>query len=206
MAGNPENMVRSDMGFFDRLANGNFKTTPDGRRLFFPWGMLGSGYAIASEQDYRRLHRQIKGYLIVCIVLGFITPSLFGGYVAFVVILALLLGFYRLWMWRLLPRLNHSDERLSPRESMAASAHVYSSRVLWLLAIAALACVGGGIWMLVVDPSFVADSSDRLDPSDRLIVLASTILTGLCGAIIARMLWLRRRNAGDGAGPNPPNG
>jgi hypothetical protein len=32
----------SVMGYFDGLASGSFKTSQDGRRLFFPWGVLGS--------------------------------------------------------------------------------------------------------------------------------------------------------------------
>ena len=45
------------MGYFDALTSGYFKTAPDGRKLFFPWGVLGRGYAIDSEQDYERLRR-----------------------------------------------------------------------------------------------------------------------------------------------------
>jgi hypothetical protein len=37
--------------------------------LFFPWGVLGRGYTIDSEQDYERLRRQVKAYTIVSLVL-----------------------------------------------------------------------------------------------------------------------------------------
>ena len=57
------------MGYFDGLTSGSFKTAQDGRRLFFPWGVLGSGYAIASEQDYQRLRRQVKAYMVAMLVL-----------------------------------------------------------------------------------------------------------------------------------------
>ena len=30
----------------DALTSGYFKTAPDGRKLFFPWGVLGRGYTI----------------------------------------------------------------------------------------------------------------------------------------------------------------
>jgi hypothetical protein len=55
--------------------------------------------------------------------------------------------------------------------------------VLWGLEIGALALVGGGIIMLVVDPS------------QWLIALASIFLFGLCAAKFTRMLVLRRRMA-----------
>ena len=68
------------MGYFDGLISGSFKTTQDGRRLFFPWGVLGSGYSIASERDYQRLRQQVKGYMIVSLVL-IIASGSFEGYV-----------------------------------------------------------------------------------------------------------------------------
>ena len=43
------------MGYFDALTSGTFKTTPDGKRLFFPWGTLGRGYIVGTETDYERL-------------------------------------------------------------------------------------------------------------------------------------------------------
>ena len=48
------------MGYFDALTSSYFKTTPDGRKLFFPWGVLGRGYTIDSEQDYERLGGRSK--------------------------------------------------------------------------------------------------------------------------------------------------
>jgi hypothetical protein len=38
------------MGFFNALTSSGFKTGQDGRKLFFPWGVLGRGYIIDSER------------------------------------------------------------------------------------------------------------------------------------------------------------
>ena len=57
------------MGYFDALTSGAFKTTPEGRRLFFPWGAMGRGYEIGPEQDYETLRRRIKLWTIVGLVL-----------------------------------------------------------------------------------------------------------------------------------------
>ncbi len=35
-------------GYFNALTAGYFKTGADGRKLFFPWGTMGRGYAIPS--------------------------------------------------------------------------------------------------------------------------------------------------------------
>jgi Ca2+/Na+ antiporter len=171
------------MGYFDGLTSGSFKTTQDGRRLFFPWGILGSGYSIASEQDYQRLRQQVKAYMIVTLVLIIATNS-FKGYVVSVVVAALLTTLYLAWMWYLLRRLKNSGEKLSLQESMTSQATAYGAVVLWLLEIATLALVCGGIFM------FVADRSQWL------VALGATIFFGLCAAMIARMLVLRRQTAG----------
>jgi hypothetical protein len=169
------------MGYFDGLTSGSFKTTQDGRWLFFPWGVLGSGYAITSEQDYQRLRQQVKVYMIVSLVLVVASGS-FEGYVVPVVVGVLLATFYLAWMWHVLRRLKDSGESLSLQESMTSQAHAHGVVMLWLLEIGALALVGGGVFMLVVDP--------RQWP----VALASIILFGLCAAKIGRMLVLRRRN------------
>jgi hypothetical protein len=170
------------MGYFDGLTSSTFKTTKDGRRLFFPWGVLGSGYSISSEQDYRRLQQQVKAYMIVSLVL-IIASSSFEGYLVSVVIAALLVTFYLAWMWYVLRRLQYSGESLSLQESMTSQARAYGVVVLWLLEIGSLAFVAGGIFMLVVDPR------------QWLVALASIVFFGLCAAKAARMLVLRRRTA-----------
>jgi len=171
------------MGYFDALTSGSFKTAQDGRRLFFPWGIWGRGYAMASEQDYERLRQQMKTYYIVSLVLiiGSVAAKI---YVASIIVGALLLGFYLVWMRSLLPRLQPSGERLSLQESMTNQARTHNVVVLWLLEIAVLAFVCGGILILV------------FDPSNWLIALPSIGFFGLCAVAITRMLLLRRANAG----------
>ena len=171
------------MGYFDALTSGSFKTTQDGRRLFFPWGVLGRGYSIANEQDYLRLRQQVKGYLIVSMVL-MIGSQPFGGYLVVVAIAALCTTLYLAWVWYVLRRLNISDEKLSLQESMTTQARAHGMVGLWLLEIGALAFVGCGILILVVDPR------------QWLVALASIGFFGLCAAKITRMLVLRRRTAG----------
>jgi hypothetical protein len=177
------------MGYFDALTSGSFKTTEDGRRLFFPWGVLGKGYSVASEQDYRRLQKQVKGYMIVSLVL-IIASGSFGGYFddsvipAPVAVGALVLALYLAWIWHVLGRLTVSDESLSLKESVTSQASALGVVMLWLMEVAALAFVASGIFMLVVDP--------RLWP----IALSGIILFGISAAKTTYMLLLRRRTRG----------
>ena len=89
------------MGYFDALTSGYFKTAPDGRKLFFPWGILGRGYTIDSDPDYERLRRQVKAYTIVSLVL-IVGVTALQAYVGAVVIGALLIAFYLGWLRYLL--------------------------------------------------------------------------------------------------------
>lgn len=170
------------MGYFDALTSGYFKTAPDGRKLFFPWGVLGRGYTIDSEQDYERLRRQVKAYMVVALVPIIVTAAL-RAYVGALVIAMLLVVFYLVWMRFLLRGLLPSDERLSVQDSMTAQARAHSAAGLWLLEIGALAFVGLGMIIIVIDPG------------NWLIALGSIVFFGFCAGVGARMLVLRRRAA-----------
>src|ERR1700680_138244 len=105
------------MGYFDALTSSAFKTTPDGRKLFFPWGAMGRGYEIGPEQDYETLRWRIKLWIIVALGLMWAASQLLGFLASFIVTAAML-AFYLGWMWYLLRSLRPSAERLTVRESM----------------------------------------------------------------------------------------
>ena len=168
------------MGYFDALTSSSFKTAPDGTKLFFPWGTLGSGYSIASEQDFLRLRRQIKIYLTVSLVLIVISNPLLG-YLNTFAIAVILIGFYLVWMRYALRGLKKSSEKLSLQESMTSQALAHNLTTLWLLQFAAVAFVVIGIVML-----FTSSGS-------RLIGLLAILFFGVCGIFTARMIALRRR-------------
>jgi hypothetical protein len=167
------------MGYFDGLTSSSSKTTPDGHRLFYPWGVLGRGYVIGSEREYERLRRQIKIYLIVgmAVTAG---PTLFRAYLVAVVALAAWSAFYIAWTFQLLRGLQPSHERLSLRESMATQAREQSLVLLWILEIAAIGFVAGGVLILV------------FDPGKWLGATAGILFFGLCAACVACMLVMRR--------------
>ena len=85
------------MGYFDGLTSGSFKTAEDGRKLFFPWGVLGRGYVLASEQDDARLRRQLKVYMMVSLALIIFTGPLAGN-LATLALAGPLVGFHFVWM------------------------------------------------------------------------------------------------------------
>ena len=167
-------------GYFNALTSSSFKTMPDGRRLFFPWGVLGGGYIIATEEDYQPLRQQMKAYTITSLVLIIGSVIALTTLAAFAVA-ALLIVAYAAWMPFLLRGLQRSQERLSLTESMTSQARTHHTATLWALQIVALAFVVIGAVMIV------------MTPDQRLAGVASVLFFGVCAGIFARMLMLRRQ-------------
>jgi hypothetical protein len=171
------------MRYFNALTDAYFKTDKDGRTVFFPWGFLGRGYTLASDEETQRLRRQIKSYIIVSMVLV----------VAVMVPLGLLSGlavgvpfvlFYLVWMFYLLRRLQRSDERMSMKEGLQAQASGYNNPIfLWLMDIVSLAFVVSGVVIVIVEPG------------EWPMALLTVAMFGSCAAFFTRLLILRRRTA-----------
>ncbi len=172
------------MGYFDALTSSSFKTTEDGQQLFFPWGILGRGYNIPSEQEFERLRRQIKAYMVVSLPL-IIAVITWKGILGGVVLFPILTVPYVFWAQFQCRRLRRTDEKLTLSESVAGQAREHSTVVLWLMEVGALTFVAGGVAILL------------LDPSNWLIALLPITFFGLCALAFARMLVIKRRAAVD---------
>jgi hypothetical protein len=174
-------LIQKIQNYLDAVFSSFFKTAQDGRRLFYPRGVWGGGYAIASEQAYKRVVRQLIVFWGVVLVLMMIGAVL-QGYLGLFISGAFFIVFYYIVLAPYLVRgLQPSDERLSLQESYTSQALVHSSARLWSWEITALALVGIGIAMLVVDTG------------NWLIALALIVIFGLCAAGVMWMLVLRRR-------------
>jgi hypothetical protein len=164
------------MGYFDAVTSvSSFRITADGRKVFFPWGVLGRGYATASERDYRRLRQQVKllslgGLLLASSLVN--GPASLKGYLtlAFPIVLLLYLSFYLVWLRYWLPRLQPSNERVE-RMSLPEGTHFTA-----FLEIFALGGVSSGILIFIFDPG-------------RWLVALASIISGFLAVFFA----LRRR-------------
>ena len=169
------------MGYFDALTSGAFKTTPEGRRLFFPWGALGRGYEIGPEQDYETLRRRIKLWTIVGLVLILAALQLLGFLAGFIVSAAMI-AFYCGWMRYVLRNLRPSAERLTVRESMITQARAQSPVLLWTFLIVSIAFVVASLFILIVTP-------DKWP-----VAIAGIVFFGACAAVFGFMLIQRQRS------------
>jgi len=87
---------------FDAITSPWIKTAPDGRKVFFPWGAMGRGFAIASEHDYRRLNKQLTVQWVSGYLFGMLAVAFFAnGYASLsFVIVAIVLVPGCCFMWR----------------------------------------------------------------------------------------------------------
>ena len=169
------------MGYFDALTSSAFKTTPDGRKLFFPWGALGRGYEIGREQDYETLRRRIKLWIVVGLVLILVASQLLGFLAGFIAAAAMI-AFYFGWMRYVLRSLRPSAERLTVRESMTTQARAQSPVLLWTFLIVSIAFVLAGVFILIVTP-------DKWP-----VAIGGMAFFGACAAVFGLMLVLRQRS------------
>lgn len=170
------------MGYFDAITSGSFKTMPDGRQLFFPWGVFGRGYAIPTVAEYVRLRRQVKINTAVSLVL-IIAVAAMQRYLWTLGVGGALMIAYAAWAYVQMHSLQPTEERLSYRESLSTQAILHNKAVLWAMEVVSILYVATGLVILVVDPQ------------SWFIALASIVFFGACAAVFARMLFLRKRAA-----------
>jgi Ca2+/Na+ antiporter len=168
------------MGYFDAISSGSFKTMPDGRRLFFPWGVFGRGYAIPTEAEYDGLRRQAKIYTGVSLVVIIAVAMMQHPLWTFGVGIALAVA-YAGWAYVRMRHLEPTEEELSFRESLSTQAFLHNKVVLWTMEVVSILYVVTGLIILVVDPQ------------SWLIALGSIVFFGACAVVFACMLTLRKR-------------
>jgi len=191
------------MRYFDKYfnadnANGYFRTDQHGRKLFFPWGIFGRGYVIASEQDYQRLRRELRVYVgisgiymvvaftQVSIMLGIVMHVPIGSTIDYQYFQTYLTVFAVVALPMLVVGLVHyialvKLSLLHGLQPLPSTARVHHTRsTLWFLAIGSLAFVAVGMVMLATDHG------------NWLIALGLIVFFGFSAVYFTRLLVLRR--------------
>jgi hypothetical protein len=166
--------------YSDLLTTGYIKTGTDGRKIFYPWGVFGKGYAFPSNAAYERLNDLLKIFTVVAlaIILPVAVP---GHYVAAVILVALSWIYYAVWTSFEVRKLQRTDEKLTYGEGMTNMAVLMPGWLLWPCAILSLLFVVAGIVMLITEPS------------RWMVALGTIVFFGLCTVVDAVMLVRRRR-------------
>ena len=67
------------MGYWQAQQGGMFMQGKSGETIFYPWGSLGSGYIIDTEERERSIRRILKYSTLTGMVLGYPSYNLAGG-------------------------------------------------------------------------------------------------------------------------------
>jgi Ca2+/Na+ antiporter len=167
------------MGYFDALTTSSFKTTDDGRRFFFPYGIIGHGYIIPTEDDYYKMRRTVKIYMMVSfpfVIMATQLPLLIG----LVVVASLLIPYY-LWAYVKSRQMQVTKEKLTFKEHTLNVTREHSFWGLWLLELGAIVFVLLGISILITHPE------------KWTIALASILFFGLAAMVFGRMIFVKRK-------------
>jgi Ca2+/Na+ antiporter len=167
------------MGYFDALTTSSFKTTEDGRRFFFPYGTIGRGYIIPTEDEYHKLRRAVKIYMMISFFLVILVtrlPLLIG-----LIVVAILLIPYFLWAHAKSRQMQITQEKLTFKEHELNVTREYSFLGLWLLELGAIGFVFAGIYILIIAPE------------KWLIASASILFFGLAAIAFGRMIFVKRK-------------
>jgi hypothetical protein len=169
------------MGYFDTLDSGSFKTAADGRTLFFPFGVFGRGYEVATERDCASLRWQVKAWLIGGIISAVGALELLGngpGLVAGAALIAL----YHGWAWYVIRGMRRSEERLSLRENLTTQARAQNPVLLWAAEIVVIV-------LLLVSIDLLA-----AEPENWLLAVFMIVVFATCAVAFGFMLVLRRQS------------
>jgi len=166
------------MGYFDALANGVFKRTSSGKMAFYPWGKLGRGYEIQTDEQYKKIRGYIVRYYMIVLPIA-VGAAVFLNWLAFVVLPFAIIP-YILWLRRWTRILPVTEERMTFKESYEAQAVAHSPVMLWLLLAISLAFVLAGAAIVV-------------SGGDILIGIVCVLFFGCCAAVFVFMISARRR-------------
>lgn len=136
------------MGYFDGMTDGNFKTDSKGRKVFYPWGIIGKGYVLPNKETEERVRTSTKRFFTVTFISMMAVGLIFNWLYAFGIIIVAFMWYVFLNQVTL-KGLETAAESLSIKESYANSAQSHNSPMLWFSFIGSLLLVALGaiIWI-----------------------------------------------------------
>ena len=180
---NSEIIRKDNMDFFDSLAAGWFKTTGNGKKLFFPFVRMGHGYLIQTEGEYQKLRRTVKIYSIVSILLPVSATRL--GLLVGLFVATIIFVLYNLWVFTKIRHMKGVQEKLTLKDNMSNIAREMNWLYLLLLELGSIGFVLGGVFLFITDPK------------RWLLALVSILGFGLCAFTFGRAIAVKRKQGPD---------
>lgn len=172
--------------YTDALFASFIRTTQDGRRVIYPWGILGDGYVIATDEDEERLKTLYAVYVVAVTALMGAAFSL-GGLAGGLCALAVSLACYGVYVKRLTAGMEPAGGRPSFVEAYRAQARRFGLRQLWSFVFCGAVMIVLGIVVIVTD--FSGTIAPRLGVLPELLIFFG--LGSLTAAFGVWMLILR---------------
>ncbi|MBI5319014.1 hypothetical protein [Bradyrhizobium sp.] len=194
-----QDVIRLVRGYTDALFAGFTKAAKNGRKVIYPWGLMGRGYVIATDEIEEQLKQRYAVSVVVVTILLGIAFS-FGGFAGGLGVLILCLVGYVVYVKRLVAGMESSDEGLPLVEAYAATARAYSPRQLWSWVYCGLVLIGLGIAVILTGQS--GSIKPELGILPELVVFFGFGI--LVTAFGGWMLFLRRGVDQSGAAAPPP--
>jgi succinate dehydrogenase hydrophobic anchor subunit len=133
------------MGYFDGLTDALFKTAPDGRKIFYPHGIISRGYILPDDATYQKVRRFIKAWAIFWIPFLLIIQFSPAFWTLFFITVPIYLLLYNFSARKMVKGCAISELRLTYLESFTNNAKSQNIFLLLLVLISALFFVALGI-------------------------------------------------------------
>ena len=143
------------MGYFDGLTESTFKKNANGDFLFYPWGSLGNGFLINTEENYKEIYKRIKLFNILALPIS-MCSYFFGGLIISLVVGSIFFLFYYSYTKNVTSNLSQVDEKLLLIENYQAFAKSQSFVSLTVLTTLSLFFVIAGVNLIYMRSSIVA--------------------------------------------------
>lgn len=165
------------MGYFEGLADASFKQDAQGNNIFYPWGVLGKGRILPDETTKISLRKFIILYYQISLP-TLLLLTLLRMWWLLVVIGFVLFAWFYLHTKLITKDCAISNEKLTLKESYKNSADGHNKYMLWLMLLASLVFVVGGVFMFFKGKLFIG--------------LGAVVFFGLCSAVFIFMLKAKR--------------
>ncbi|MEP3248439.1 MAG: hypothetical protein ABJN40_22285 [Sneathiella sp.] len=135
------------MGYFEGLTDTVFKRKSAGETIFYPWGVLGSGVILETEEDLSR----IRGVTLIITMTSFFIVMVIhflAGLWLNAIFLTAFCIFYHFLIKRMTRNFPKTEERLRLTEALQNSAKSHNLVILIFFEICSLVFFAGGFFIL----------------------------------------------------------
>lgn len=170
------------MGYFDGLASGIIKKDKDNNPVYYPWGVLGKGYALPSAERETEIKNMVILFYQLFFGVFFVHLFLLKNALIFALLVLALVIWFLVKSKQLTKDCPKSGEKLTLKEGYTNSAKAHNKTVLWILLVVAVIATLGGIALLFSSKLFI-------------LGLIMTLLFGASSAAIYYMIQVKNKQA-----------